>query len=613
MRKLFIVVAFISSFLTVSAQGFDFTNGGFSKNFTDMVTSDFTLVDTIIAGTEPYGYYLVKIAESNLEETLTINGSNVSFSYEDSDVGRLAFKAYDTYIQPNGPNRTMTISGLSPGDEIKLYTKLYMHNGDLEVTGATSSTITLSEYMDDTTTLIATDTEISIVNIVSKYQLTKLTINGVANINSSDISFFIDNGIKYLLRESDSSATVISNDYSGDLTIPNSISYNGNDYLVLSIESSAFSGCTGLTSINISEGITTIGDYAFNKCTSLSSVNIPSSVTSIGEYVFSGCDSLISVSIPSSVTSIGEGAFFECTSLSSVIIPSSITSIEGSVFSGCTSLTSVDIPSSVTSIGEGAFTNCDSLTSVIIPEGVTSIGDFAFLGCDSLALVSIPSSVTSIGEEVFVSCYSLTTLTVLNPIPVKISSSVFLEESLSACTFYVPYGSGDMYGSTDVWKEFNIVELPALTELTEEFSSEGEIFEWQAYEDAAGYKITIYSDEEHTDTLRVLEFNASGVLTKDSLLRSTSTSFSYTITGLDSDTEYFYTFETLGMNGGLLEIQSDSFTTLLGNATKVSNVIIDRPEITAYYSITGTELPEEPEKGIYVVQYSDGTSEKMMK
>ena len=111
---------------------------------------------------------------------------------------------------------------------------------------------------------------------------------------------------------------------------------------------------------------------------------IPNSVTSIGSSAFDGCSGLTSVTIPDSVTSIGDSAFYGCSGLTSVTIPDSITSIGNLVFGQCSSLTSVTIPNSVTNIGNYAFQNCSGLTSVTIPNSVTSIGSQAFYGCVSL-------------------------------------------------------------------------------------------------------------------------------------------------------------------------------------------------------------------------------------
>ena len=54
-------------------------------------------------------------------------------------------------------------------------------------------------------------------------------------------------------------------------------------------------------------------------CDSLTSINIPNSVTNIGDKAFYGCESLKSIKIPNSVTIIGDDAFRECSSLPSKI------------------------------------------------------------------------------------------------------------------------------------------------------------------------------------------------------------------------------------------------------------------------------------------------------
>lgn len=71
----------------------------------------------------------------------------------------------------------------------------------------------------------------------------------------------------------------------------------------------AFSGCSSLSSIDIPNSVTTIGNSSFFSC-GLNEMVIPNSVTSIGEYAFSGCGDLVSIDIPNSVTSIGEYAFY---------------------------------------------------------------------------------------------------------------------------------------------------------------------------------------------------------------------------------------------------------------------------------------------------------------
>ncbi len=176
--------------------------------------------------------------------------------------------------------------------------------------------------------------------------------------------------------------------------------------------SSAFVGCSGLTSVTIPNSVTSIGALAFSGCSGLTSVTIPNSVTSICNRAFQDCSSLTSVVIPNSVTSIGHYAFDGCSGLTSIVIPNSVTSIGSGAFIQCSSLTSVTIPNSVTSISSQTFSHCISLTSVTIPNSVVSIDHKAFEGCYKLTSITIPNSVTTIGQVVFGRCLELTKIEV---------------------------------------------------------------------------------------------------------------------------------------------------------------------------------------------------------
>ena len=119
-------------------------------------------------------------------------------------------------------------------------------------------------------------------------------------------------------------------------------------------------------------------NYLFLNGNVIKDLTIPEGITSIKSYTFATCR-LTSVNISNSVTSIGSYAFYNCSGLTSITIPNSVTSIGDDAFYGCSSLTSVTIPNSVTSIGRGAFFGCKSLTSVTIPNSVSSLGDYTFL------------------------------------------------------------------------------------------------------------------------------------------------------------------------------------------------------------------------------------------
>ena len=223
----------------------------------------------------------------------------------------------------------------------------------------------------------------------------------------------------------------------------------------------AFWGCSGLTSLTLPSGVTSIGNSAFSGCSGLTSLTIPSGVTSIGDWAFQDCSGLTSLTLPSSVTSIGRCTFYGCSGLTSLTIPSSVTSIGWCTFYGCSGLTSLTIPSSVTSIDNSAFSGCSGLTSLTIPSSVTSIGESAFEGCSGLTSLTIPSSVTSIGRAAFAGCSGLTSIyAYLEKIPV-LGSNVFYGCDAKNCTVYVPKGTYDAYKSSRFGYFEKIVEFDA--------------------------------------------------------------------------------------------------------------------------------------------------------
>ena len=225
-----------------------------------------------------------------------------------------------------------------------------------------------------------------------------------------------------------------SNEYTGEINIPSSVTYNGNTYSVTSIGKEAFYYCADLIKITMPNGITNIGEYAFYRCRDLTNITIPNGVTSIENYAFCGCDGLISVTIPNSLISIGNSAFDNCSSLTNITIPNSVTSIGYSAFYECIGLTSVTIGNSITSILNYTFSGCRYLTNVIIPNGVTSIGNYAFENCSGLMSITIPNSVTDIGDGVFKGCSGLSNITIPNNI---ISIGKYVFEDCSGLTSVV--------------------------------------------------------------------------------------------------------------------------------------------------------------------------------
>lgn len=171
-------------------------------------------------------------------------------------------------------------------------------------------------------------------------KLGMLTAMLLAFLTASAYDFEVD-GIYYnIVNESAKEAAVTyrstsGDSYSGDISIPSSVTKDNVIYSVTSIGARAFQQCSSLTSITIPNGVTSIEENAFGGCHSLTSITIPNSVTSIEKSAFNGCDSLTSITIPNSVTSIEDSAFSYCSSLASISLGTGLTYIGYNVFYGC--------------------------------------------------------------------------------------------------------------------------------------------------------------------------------------------------------------------------------------------------------------------------------------
>jgi hypothetical protein len=152
-------------------------------------------------------------------------------------------------------------------------------------------------------------------------------------VEQSRLEFMVD-GIRYALFAPNSVGVIQKTPaYSGDITIPPTVSYEGTTYAVIGIAEEAFAFCTGLTSITLPEGMTMIAPHAFEGCSGLVSATIPGSVNLIDAYAFLSCASLTSVNLTNNNNIwIGEGAFEACNSLEYVYLPDSIYMIEKSAF-----------------------------------------------------------------------------------------------------------------------------------------------------------------------------------------------------------------------------------------------------------------------------------------
>ena len=220
---------------------------------------------------------------------------------------------------------------------------------------------------------------------------------------------FEANGFYYnILSETDKTCGVTygHTNYTGDIVIPESATYNGTTYSVTRILSSAFYN-NPITSVVIPNTVTYILDSAFGYCFNLKSVTIGKSVEWIGSEVFEYCEALTEINVVDGNKNFSslDGILFDCDKTTLIqcpcaksgeyIIPSSVTTIDGNAFSDCSAITDITIPNSVTTIGSNAFSGCSALTDITIPNSVTTIGGGAFSSCIALTEINVENGSTS--------------------------------------------------------------------------------------------------------------------------------------------------------------------------------------------------------------------------
>lgn len=143
--------------------------------------------------------------------------------------------------------------------------------------------------------------------------------------------FVTVDGFKFLVDTNKDEATLLANDYSGEVVVPASVTFEGKDYPVTTLGTECFG--SSVTKVAIPNSVTTLGDKCFYK-SGVKTIDIPNSVTSLGESCFES-SSLEKIDLPESVVELGESCFSLCGSLQDVILPNSLTYIPNSCFVGC--------------------------------------------------------------------------------------------------------------------------------------------------------------------------------------------------------------------------------------------------------------------------------------
>ena len=236
----------------------------------------------------------------------------------------------------------------------------------------------------------------------------------VEEVDAADGTVVVD-GIEYSVYTlpSRQGAEVIgfADESRTDVTIQDSVVFNGTTYVVESINEYAFTSNETIQSLELGNNIVSIGAHAFSNCPNLSgSLILPDSLETIGQFAFMHCQNLNgTLYVPNNVD-IGNNAFNQC-NFSKIEYAEGTTLIDDSIFLS-SNLKEFEIPDTVTTIGNDTFNNTGISGALTIPDGIEHIGDNAFAGCEGITSVYLPESVVSVGTGVFDGCSSLTSMTI---------------------------------------------------------------------------------------------------------------------------------------------------------------------------------------------------------
>ncbi|MDL2232768.1 leucine-rich repeat protein [Ruminococcaceae bacterium OttesenSCG-928-L11] len=215
-------------------------------------------------------------------------------------------------------------------------------------------------------------------------------------------------------------------------------------------------GLTGLDMSGATYAGTSLPDNQFEDC-NFTSVDLPQGITSVGGSVFYGCEYLEYMGFPDSLAAVGSATFGECASLTSVDLSncSGLLTLGDYAFGGCTSLANLSLPTSLTSLGEGPFSGCMSITSLDLSNQtqMTKINGSAFLALTGATEILLPDTIVEIGERAFFGCDSLQSLAIPAGVIVTISNSDALPDGV---TVKVPAALLTDYKEDSQWAAYNV-------------------------------------------------------------------------------------------------------------------------------------------------------------
>lgn len=247
--------------------------------------------------------------------------------------------------------------------------------------------------------------------------------------------FVIVDGFKFLVDTDKDEATLLPNNYSGEMVVPEKVAWKGVDYPVVAFSDQCFYN-SGVSAVKIPGTVVKLGEGCFEK-SRIQSIEIPSSVTTLGKDCFSQCNLLCDVILPNSISAISSGCFSNCNSLVTIKIPSSVTSLGASAFS-FSGIHNIELPKSITYLEAYCFSNCENLESIRLPKSLVRIGTQAFEECTNLKVIRCDALTPPNAEQWYY--------------------RMFESFSQQDCLLLVPQASIELYKQHDEWGKFGIIK-----------------------------------------------------------------------------------------------------------------------------------------------------------
>lgn len=224
------------------------------------------------------------------------------------------------------------------------------------------------------------------------------------------------NNLYYLIDTDNNTATLYANkdnSYTGDIDIPENVTFEGKSYPVVALADECFKGCK-IGKVTIPTSVKKLGKSCFERST-LSSISIPNSVTELGASCFYSCSYLLSITIPSSITELPSSCFSYSNLSNGIILQNTLQKIGSSCFSSCR-FANIELPSSITEIANYGFEYCANLTSIVFPEKLKKISYRCLDGCSKITDITLPPALEVIEAGSFGGCSSLVEISIPNTV-----------------------------------------------------------------------------------------------------------------------------------------------------------------------------------------------------